>query len=113
MIRILSRGLIARALEESRRRGHHREVENQALAAAQGNVNCGRSRDQTARNLEVDLRRRWHRPAAPGDETCDWLMNTLAPPKLVGSGKLVAFAVELAKPLPKMVASDPGETRGA
>jgi hypothetical protein len=37
----------------------------------------------------------------------------LAPPKVVGKGKPLAFAVELAKPLPKMVASDPGDTRGA
>jgi len=37
----------------------------------------------------------------------------LAPASVVGSGRLGAFKVELAKPVPKMVASDPGDTRGA
>jgi hypothetical protein len=31
---------------------------------------------------------------------------------VVGRGRLAAFNVELAKPVPKMVASDPGDTRG-
>jgi hypothetical protein len=40
-------------------------------------------------------------------------MNTIAPASVCGSGIVDAFAVELANPLPKMVASDPGDTRGA
>jgi hypothetical protein len=41
MIRILSGGLIGGALKESRRCGHHCEVEDQALAAAQSDIELG------------------------------------------------------------------------
>jgi hypothetical protein len=40
-------------------------------------------------------------------------MYTDAPARVSGSGKPEALEVELARPAPKIVASDPGDTRGA
>ena len=38
--------------------------------------------------------------------------DTVLPPRLLGKGKPDAAVVELASPVPKIVASEPGATRG-